>query len=145
MKAADCMAVNNLIQAARVAQFKLQELARTFNSPNFTDRHGDGPSCERKAKQLEEAIVKMEKEMHANTSQPSAAECPACKSVRYVMRVSGQATCWRCDGKGTIPADAAVGAQGEQIKKIAIEYRNGIIDTNEMGVEIDNILTGGKE
>ena len=46
-----------LVAALQDCAAQLRILAQEFNSPYFTDRHGDGPVCERLAGKAQEALA----------------------------------------------------------------------------------------
>lgn len=45
--------------------------------------------------------------------------CDACGGCKYITRVSGPMTCWKCGGSGTITPRPAVAAPADVRKKIA--------------------------
>lgn len=50
-------AVAKLVEQAELAACRLESLAHTFNSPNFTDRYGDGEACTERAYRLRAALA----------------------------------------------------------------------------------------
>lgn len=51
------MSAPELLPCAERAASKLEQMAREFNSPHFTDRYGDGPAMASIAKELRTALA----------------------------------------------------------------------------------------
>jgi hypothetical protein len=48
-----------IINDLKYARNKLRQFAIEFNRPNFTDRHGDGPACQRICERINELLIQL--------------------------------------------------------------------------------------